>query len=1337
MKPLILEKALYVPVLIILIQSYCFAQTFTPSPDVLAQALSANLVRWQPDPEAGQEQIAYNALATGKAMNYLALVAYHNPNNTTVINRLLAHIRNAIAGGNEPVCRGGISGWSNNSLAQTLTLAKNTEAVWTQLTSDEINKCDWLMRALTVVGNYNQNFYNDPVRCLLGVNPFGGKRNAPNIQEGYVGIMITSHKYFGGAAAVNQILADFDYDSYLSTFENLGFTNIVFGWTYAYGNTPAGRAQMKSLMEQGGTDKGGGTINSQGVRRPFTFNNFYTLAEIPYDPFLIYQATTERMFRPVTHNVSTSGEAYVLSNRTSPMTGLTGMCGELQFTDGFGERSSVRYAYDGWSNSILTFTTLKALGLWGNTAAHQDIYRRMKVGSIDLLYKYKAGYRGRSNGEFFDQTEFNGIDYGYVFLKDIWNNYLWDRPDPTMYELMAPTVTESFAGVTLGSEFSDGQFTGQGGLVWNYTQARHEAGSVVKPADENAIVLASHGNGTFNTTLAQPVKGFRFKVRNLSGNGSPTVTVSLNGTVLRTYTSFGTDETEVVNMAGLSALAGDQLSVSNSGSVELSFDDLELEQVSIPAAPTNLTISNVQMSELTLTWTDNSTTETGYQLERRELPAGTFQTVQGNLPVNTATYLDNSVLAETNYEYRLKAINLAGSSAAALVETETLPLVAQDMQVAPILADAFVNAGAANAGSNYGTRTNLLVKFAGPNNTTTRESFLKFDLSGINKQIQRATLRLFGTSIEANVLNPSTLRLDVIEQDNWGETTINWTNSRSFTSLGEVLTWDPVNGVNNVDLATSLLQDQAGGLLTLKILTTENLLANLASKEATSSGQRPQLTIHTDHITAPTELTLSGNGQPQLKWTDNSSNESEFIIQRKSAGGTFANLASVGVNVDSYIDTSAAPGIAYTYRVYALDNIGKSAYSNQVELTTPTLQVWLKDGDAGQITNNQIKPDLLLKNFGNIPVPYHELTVRYWFTSENHATINSWIDWAQLGTNLVKLQYVRLAEPRRGADGYLEYTFEPAVGQLIVEGTSGPIQSRIAKQTWTNFNETDDHSYADHADYALTQHVTLYRNGQLLSGVEPVLVSPVKQALIESENKNNTSNSNSISTYLRIQNTGNVPLEYKDITVRYWFTADGSQPLNHWIDYAALGSSRINGQFVTLPATLPGADTYLEFSFDPTLGSLEPLASTGNIQFRIAKGNWSAFDEADDHSYKVSAPMGVNNKITLYHKGELIYGTEPIASGARVAAFEMEDDAEAVTKAWSVYPNPARDEIRLDGGDSGRQIDVSIIGINGQSVHQEKTYLKSPIRVEQLSSGIYLLRVVQDGAVRHMKLLKQ
>ncbi len=1309
-----------------------WAQTFNASPEVLTQALNANLVRWAPDPEAGQEQIIYNALSTGKAMNYLALVAYHNPSNTTVVNRLLTQIRNAIAGGNEPTCRGAIAGWSNNSLAQTLTLAKNTPVVWSQLTSVEINKCDWLMRAMTVVGNYNQNFYNTPVRCLLGVNPFGGKRNAPNIQEGYVGIMITAHKYFGGTAAVNQILADFDYDTYLSTFESLGFTNIVFGWTYAYGNTPQGRTQMKTLMEQGGTDLGGGTINPQGVRRPFTFQNYYSLGEVAYEPFQVYQALAERMYRHITHNVSTSGQAYVLSNRISPMTGLNGMCVELQFTDGFGERSSVRYVYDGWSNSILTYTTLKTLGLWGNTPAHQDIDRRMKIGSIDLLYKFKAGYRGRSNGEFFNQIEFAGTEYGYPFIKDIWLNYLWDRKDMTLFELMAPTLTESFTDVTLSSSFADGQFTGVQGLIWNYTQARQGSTEGVKPNDTKVVSLAANSVGTLRSTLTKPLKMLRFKVRNLSGSGTPSITVQLNNEVLRTYTGFGTDETEVITVAGMTAAIGDQLLITNNGSVELLVDDLELEQVSIPEAPMNLAISNIQMRELTLTWVDSSLTEAGFQLERRQFPDGSFQTIEGSLVPNTTQYVDKTVMPETVYEYRLSAFNLAGFSGSIQAITETLPLVAQDSASFNPVSDAYINAGNLS-GNNYGARNFMNIKFAGPNNNTTREAFMRFDLNSINKRVQRARLRIHAISVEVNTLNPATLRLDAMQQDEWEELAINWTNSRSFTSQGELHRWDPSVGSNTVDLGTDLLQNHVGKPLTLKISTSEAPLVTLASREATNSGQRPLLTIYTDHLTAPANLSLSGNGQPVLTWQDNSDNEAGFTVQRKAPGGVFTNLGTVEANITTFTDLNTQPGVTYAYRVFATDGQGKSAYSNTVELTTPTLQVLHKDGDNGQLTNNQIEPHLQLKNLGAAAVPYSELTVRYWFTGENHAAINTYIDWAQLGTGQVKTQYVRLTMPRQGADGYVEYRFGSGAGQLPAGGNSGSIQSRIAKQNWTNFNEADDHSYANTPDYALTHNVTLYQNGQLLWGTEPALVSPVLQAMVESENRNQSPNTNTISTFLRVQNTGNVPMAYKDLTLRYWFTAEGNRSLNYWIDYAVLGSSKVNGHFAKLNTALSGADTYLEMKFDSTLGNLEPLTSTGNIQYRIAKNDWSSFNEIDDHSFKIVGPMAANPKITLYHQGQLIYGSEPTAAGARMGV----TNAEQIADSWIIYPNPAKEQIIVGGGDQYKPIDVTILGINGQALHQESTYFRKPIRVEQLPQGVYILRILQEQTARYLKLIKQ
>ncbi|MGQ0644992.1 MAG: fibronectin type III domain-containing protein [Elusimicrobiota bacterium] len=67
-----------------------------------------------------------------------------------------------------------------------------------------------------------------------------------------------------------------------------------------------------------------------------------------------------------------------------------------------------------------------------------------------------------------------------------------------------------------------------------------------------------------------------------------------------------------------------------------------------------------------------------------------------------------------------------------------------------------------------------------------------------------------------------------------------------------------------------------------------------------------------------------------LGWTDNSTNESGFKIERKAYGTTaYAQIATTGVNIRTYRDTAAVPGAVYYYRVRAYNSGGNSAYSNE------------------------------------------------------------------------------------------------------------------------------------------------------------------------------------------------------------------------------------------------------------------------------------------------------------------------------------------------------------------------------------------------------------------------
>jgi hypothetical protein len=66
----------------------------------------------------------------------------------------------------------------------------------------------------------------------------------------------------------------------------------------------------------------------------------------------------------------------------------------------------------------------------------------------------------------------------------------------------------------------------------------------------------------------------------------------------------------------------------------------------------------------------------------------------------------------------------------------------------------------------------------------------------------------------------------------------------------------------------------------------------------------------------------------RLTWTDRSTNESGFKIERQAADGSFAQLATVGANVTSYTDSNLTSGRAYCYIVRAFNSAGSSNPTN-------------------------------------------------------------------------------------------------------------------------------------------------------------------------------------------------------------------------------------------------------------------------------------------------------------------------------------------------------------------------------------------------------------------------
>ncbi|MBI4842746.1 MAG: S8 family serine peptidase [Nitrospirae bacterium] len=89
---------------------------------------------------------------------------------------------------------------------------------------------------------------------------------------------------------------------------------------------------------------------------------------------------------------------------------------------------------------------------------------------------------------------------------------------------------------------------------------------------------------------------------------------------------------------------------------------------------------------------------------------------------------------------------------------------------------------------------------------------------------------------------------------------------------------------------------------------------------------------------APSNLSAVSvsTSQINLTWSDNSSNETGFKIERKTgSSGTYSEIKSVGQNVTSYSNTGLSAFTTYYYRVRSYNNTsGNSSYSNTANATT-------------------------------------------------------------------------------------------------------------------------------------------------------------------------------------------------------------------------------------------------------------------------------------------------------------------------------------------------------------------------------------------------------------------
>ena len=100
---------------------------------------------------------------------------------------------------------------------------------------------------------------------------------------------------------------------------------------------------------------------------------------------------------------------------------------------------------------------------------------------------------------------------------------------------------------------------------------------------------------------------------------------------------------------------------SYAGMALLSVSIVNLTASALPNPPSNLKATTTSSTQINLSWTDNSTQETGFLVERKTGASGVWSQI-ATLASNTTTYSSTGLIAATTYYYRVRASSLTGNS---------------------------------------------------------------------------------------------------------------------------------------------------------------------------------------------------------------------------------------------------------------------------------------------------------------------------------------------------------------------------------------------------------------------------------------------------------------------------------------------------------------------------------------------------------------------------------------------------------------------------------------------------------------------------------------------------
>lgn len=369
-------------------------------------------------------------------------------------------------------------------------------------------------------------------------------------------------------------------------------------------------------------------------------------------------------------------------------------------------------------------------------------------------------------------------------------------------------------------------------------------------------------------------------------------------------------------------------------------------ELDLPTAPSGLSATAISTSQIDLSWTDNSSNETGFEIERSPDGSSGWTLIDTNTAGDT-TYSNTGLSEHTQYYYRVKAVNADGSSSyTSTANATTLIAPPTDLSATAISASRIDLGWTDNSGVEDGYKIER-----SPNGST---GWTEIDTVGAGVTTYQNTGLTSNTtyyyrvraydgsdnstySNTANALTPlQTPTSLAVAQRLSTKLRITWSDSNSDED-GFKLERSPAGAGTWAQIATPTASPYDDTGLSANTAYDYRIRAYDGSNHSAYSSTATGTTYAT--LVAPTAFaaTPASATSITLSWSNSNSGVTAYSLERSLDGEDWAEVATPSAS--PYTNSGLNPNTTYFYRIraYRDGSIEYGPYSSEESATTQAI----------------------------------------------------------------------------------------------------------------------------------------------------------------------------------------------------------------------------------------------------------------------------------------------------------------------------------------------------------------------------------------------------------------